>query len=125
MSKYFKKDEQQAPTERKEGCEAHGCPMNGTTTGCTKPDEFSKWYCRFHLGARHDDFHAITEKLKEFINILKYSHVMRVTPDIHVEALVRNFKDETYNKKPDENYLQYSGRLNAIVNSAIRAVKGI
>ncbi|PHQ82924.1 MAG: hypothetical protein COB69_00300 [Phycisphaera sp.] len=114
MNRYSKEPEQ------KQTCEAHGCPLAGSTTSCIKTDEFSSWYCRFHISAKYDDFHAITEKIKEHISLLKYAHLMKVTQNHSVEAFLQNFQNEELNKKEDENYLKYADRLGAWVANQVK-----
>jgi hypothetical protein len=41
-------------------CAAHGCPMPGSISPTYPP---SSWLCRFHYGAKADEWQAITRRV--------------------------------------------------------------
>lgn len=48
---------------RAAGCAAYGCPMSASMSESTRGGE-GAWYCRFHFGAGHGNFDAITTVLR-------------------------------------------------------------
>lgn len=123
MSKFKKKEvEQPDKPVCNHGCAAHGCPMRGTMCAGTMPDEYTHWYCRFHIKSAHSDFYAVTEKIKEYITMLQFAHKIKTCNSHDVNAYYRTFKDPQFEKTDEENQMQYANRLNAFVSGEIRKV---
>lgn len=50
---------------RNSGCAANGCPMPGSITDTTKPQEGSQWLCRFHFNEPVNEWRDITRRVRQ------------------------------------------------------------
>lgn len=60
-------DQSQADGRRAGQCVGWGCPLAGTISGDSGGSKKS-WFCRFHWGTPSDDWHAITGRIRAFLD---------------------------------------------------------
>jgi len=124
MKTYKKYDpEPEEKAKPNHNCAATNCPMPGTSTNCTKPDEFSAWYCRFHNGCNPEDFFNVSDVINAHFTILTYAHKIKSVPAHMVEAFIQKMDNPKLNKKESENVYQYADRLNAFVMGEVKHVQ--